>query len=751
MTFAAPLFLLASLAAAIPIALHLISRRKAKESPFSTLRFLKASVEKTRRRQRIHDALLMAIRAAALLLVALGLARPAVTRLGSLWGGAQTAAVIVLDNSASMGAIDGDRPRLETAAASALQILDQLVEGDQAALLPSCGPPLPDAGKFDRTQDSIRQLLGQCRASYERADLPAKLRQARELLARSESPNKQIYVLGDMQRASWEIEGKKGSGVRGQGSDAENPKSPIPNPQSPIPLILVDCNRTPKPNVAVQSVDVDAATPLAGVPIKAAVTLQSTSAAAQQRIVELLIDGVRQSSSPELNVPPLGRAKHEFTFALAGAGLHRGEAHLIGQDGLKQDDRRFFIVEVDRGIPVAVVKTRRHEIAYLDDGFYLQRALASGGGAFQVTTLTADRLADESLEKYKVLFCVNLPAPTPETAQRLAAYIAGGGRVVWTCGDNVRPDAYNAMNRQAGGRLLPAPLVDVRVPHPQDRRDSWHVGFLDSNRPALSSLISPPALYESVLVYKHVRMDAKAGDLWTLARLDDGEPLLVERSIGGGRSLMLGTGVHVNWSNLPLRPIFLPLVTRLTLELAEAEPARTSLVAGEPIVLPLPASAKGVELIPPSGETLRLFALRKGTVPFSSNENGDSPPFVDSSVLTGDSDGATGGRGLLTFRYANTHEVGVYRVRLLTDPPRETAYAVNFDPDETDPAKIDREELRERLGGASVIFADNPDDLSGTFALLREGKSLWTPLLAAVLLVLVFETFWSNVTATSRP
>ena len=60
MTFAAPLFLLAALAAAIPIVLHMINRQKAKELPFSTLRFLKISVQKTRRRKRIHDVLLMA-------------------------------------------------------------------------------------------------------------------------------------------------------------------------------------------------------------------------------------------------------------------------------------------------------------------------------------------------------------------------------------------------------------------------------------------------------------------------------------------------------------------------------------------------------------------------------------------------------------------------------------------------------------------------------------------------------------------
>ena len=124
-----------------------MNRQRAKELPFPTLRFLKISVQKTRRRKRIHDVLLMLLRAAVLLLVAAGLARPTVTSFGALWGNAGTAAVIVLDNSASMGMIDGDRPRFETASAAAAQILDQLGDGDQVALLPTCGPAFPDAGQ----------------------------------------------------------------------------------------------------------------------------------------------------------------------------------------------------------------------------------------------------------------------------------------------------------------------------------------------------------------------------------------------------------------------------------------------------------------------------------------------------------------------------------------------------------------------------------------------------------------------------
>ena len=745
MTFAAPLFLLAAAAAAIPIVLHMINRRKAKPLPFATLRFLKISVEKTRRRKRVHDLLLLATRAALLLLIAIGLARPAVTHLGMLWGASHSAVVIILDNSASMGLIDPDRPRLDTAVAAATQILDQLYDGDEVALLVTCGQPVPAAETLDRTQDAARGVLGRCRVSYERADLDAKLRQAQQLIAKSDAPNKQIYVISDMQRASWDkAEGESnalrspiGRGARGEGGGDSHtqseraltlalsqrerglPASPASRSPSPIPIIVVDCNRKPKPNVAVYGVDLQTAAPVAGLPIKATVTLLNASTVSQQRRVELWIDGAREASSPELSLPPEGKATYDFVFTFKSGGLHRGECRLVGDDGSKYDDRRFFAMQVEQGIPVAIVRAKRHAIAYLDDAYYLEQAFAPGatsGAPVQTTMLLAGDLLSEPLEKYKLIFCVNLPALGPEAAQRLRAYVAGGGNVLWICGDNVSPEAYNQMNEQARGQLLPGPLVDVRSPLPQSHRDSWHVSFLDKTFPPFRGLVEPASLYDSVLVSKHVRMAiGEAGRV--LARLDDGEPLLAMRDIDHGKVLLLGVSVHVNWSNLPLRPIFLPLLTRLTFELAKAAPAAHNALAGQPLVIDLPSQLRsaGIEVVPPSGETLRLKT-----------------------------EGSEGKPGQV-FRYGNTHDIGIYQLRPLgVGQSAPIAYAVNSDPDEADPAKIDRAELEKLAAGAPLVFAENPDDLSGTFTLLREGKSLWGPLLALVLVGLVFETFLSN-------
>lgn len=732
MIVGAPLFLLAAAAAAIPVILHLINRQKAKDLPFSTLRFLKISVQKTRRRRRIQDLLLMLLRMAALILIALGLANLTLTNLGSLWGGGGAAAVaIVLDNSASMGAIDQgkeeSKPRFDFALDAAQQIMRELKGKDKVVLFLTGGPDFPEEGRMDDTHEVVYQMLAQADVSYERADLAVKVRQARKQLVKSKLENKQIYVVTDLQEHCWETLEKLA------GAAAENPEEQLGEEEREeleIPIILVDCNRAPKANQAIQRVTLEAAVPVTGLPVTVNATLFN-AAKADQRRLDLYVDGVKRATSDAIEIPTEGikDMSKPFEFRFDRGGLHRCEVRLVGNDGSPMDDRRFFSMEVDAGIPVALVKAQQHEIPYLEDTFYLHQALApvrSGGSALQIESLTASQLANETLSKYKVIYLVNLPAPTAGLAERLATYVQNGGNLIWICGENVDPAAYNQMNTEAQGKLLPATLLDVHEPAPDSGRDSWRINFIDPKSralnfplPADSPFSSPLVFYQSVLIYKHVRMDVGEGSgAHVLARLEEGEPLLVERRVERGRVLMFGTSVHVGWTNFPLKPVFLPVFYRLTSELAEAEQTRHTAIAGSPIVIQFEEQNRPayVEVVPPSGEMSRFET-------------------VDEQ-----------GRRLAEFRYPNTHEIGIYTLRMIGGPrPGQIAVSVNVDPDESNPTKISHEELEKRFSPTPLVFAEDPEDLTDTFKKLREGDSLWDKFLWGVLAILVIEGLMSNV------
>lgn len=723
-TFGVPLFLAAALAAAIPVVLHMINRQKAKDLPFSTLRFLKISVEKTRRRRRIQDVLLLLIRMAVLILIAMGLARPTLTNLSRLWGGTNTAAAIILDNSASMGNVDQGGIRFETGRNAARQILDELAGNNQVSFALAAGPEQPSEGKLDRSQEQARQLLNAAEVTYEKADLGVEVQEAQAVLSKSKAASKQIYVITDLQELSWEGFHAGGGEAEGeQPATAEDSEELTKEEREvrEIPVIFIDTNRAPKPNVAVSDVAVEAAVPVAGVPVLVHVELLNASAVPQERHVELHVDGTKEQTSPDLKIEAQSRVKYTFEYTFKRGGAHRGEVRLVGDDGSRFDDRRFFSMEVDQGIPVAVVKAEQHEIPYLEDTYYVERALMpeeTRSWAISTTTLVRGDLLSEPLAGYTVVFCVNLPALDADSAERLASYVARGGNLIWFCGDNVQPESYNHMDQEDGNRLLPAPLGVVRQPDPGGERDSWNIAFLDKEHPALGHLVEPASLYQSVLVYKDVTMKVgDAPDARVLARLDDGEPLIVQRKVEEGSVTMIGTGAHVGWTNLPLKTIFLPLLARMTFDLAGAEKTRYSGLAGQPIVLQFDEQLRPstVQVNSPSGETDQFETVAE-----------------DGSLLD-------------EFRFDKTHPIGIYELGLLSAVRRtQVLYSVNVAPDESSPAKISPEELEKRFGGTPLVFAEDPEDLTGTFELLRKGNSLWSTFLWLVLVGLVFETLISN-------
>lgn len=704
MSFAAPLFLIAMLAGAIPVVLHLIHRRNTRQIRFSTLRFLRLSVQRTRKRRYLDEFALLALRVAVLLLIATGLARPAIRYWQGFWGQRRALAIaIILDNSASMAVPDQGRPLFDTAKQAVEDVLATAGPGDTVGLWLTGGPVDAAGAHLFSTHETVRQMLAQARVSYECADLAAKVREARRVLGQSQARAKEVYIITDNQAVSWE----GFSESRRQAAE----------PGSGIPVVVIDVHRSPPLNVALSGITLAAPAPVTGVPIQATVEVWNTATVAQQKHVELVVDGASESLSPTLVLPAGSKVKQTFRFTLARAGLHRVEVRLVENDASPMDNRLFFALTIDQQVPVAIVKPSQAEASPADDSFYLERAFDSGNteaGAIRAQVLSPAALVSEPLSPFAGIFCVNLPALEPRAAEQLFNYARAGGHLVWICGSNVEPAAYNAMSARTRGPLLPAPLAPLRQAAGQV--ESWRIGFLDPEHPALAPLGEPASLYRSVLVYKHfpIQWDPHT-EARVLARLEDGQPLLAERRVGSGSVLLLGTGVHTEWTNLPLKPLFLPLWERLTFHFAGAEIERSQVRAGMPVEVPLAGGAIGraeLEVTRPSGETIRVRSPQPGSRSFS---------------------------------YDDTHEAGVYVLR----PVNEKAamphtFAVNLDPREPDPAHMTRDDLMRRFRGQPCFVCENLADLPETIHRLREGVSLGHWFLAAVLIALVSEALWAN-------
>jgi len=201
--FLAPWFLAAGLAAAIPIAIHLLHRRKPKPLPFSTLRFIKEAVSRTRRSRNLTHIFALLMRVLILLLLACAFARPKVRFASWLPEGRRTV-VIVLDDSASMQFQDGEKTSFDKARDWIRQLLASLSETDRVALVMAGAPdpwmvfpPISDHPAVLRALDDAKPGFGRGRLVQVLNELASRLGEA------GDSAGAEIQLFSDFQESDW--------------------------------------------------------------------------------------------------------------------------------------------------------------------------------------------------------------------------------------------------------------------------------------------------------------------------------------------------------------------------------------------------------------------------------------------------------------------------------------------------------------------------------------------------------------------
>ena len=137
MTFLNPAVLFGLFAASIPVLIHLFNLRKLKKIEFSTLAFLKELQKNRIRKIKLKQWLLLALRVLIILLLVLAFARPTLegVAIGGTTSAAQTTAVFILDDTFSMSIVDADGSYLNQAKQSIQELVRNLQEGDEVALI----------------------------------------------------------------------------------------------------------------------------------------------------------------------------------------------------------------------------------------------------------------------------------------------------------------------------------------------------------------------------------------------------------------------------------------------------------------------------------------------------------------------------------------------------------------------------------------------------------------------------------------
>ena len=731
LTFLSPLYLVGLLSAAVPLVIHLSRSRRQKKLRFSTTRFFTDQFLRSYRMSRLKEVVLLACRMALCALLAMALARPFVAPRGGAaaagGGDGPRAVVLVVDDSASMALPEGGATLFAKAKESAGAVLDGLRAGDRAALVfagrRAGGPEAPFPEPTDRLDD-VRQALDRSEVSALGTDLTGAVGRAEALLQGARDAGKEVYVFSDLQATGWDAK-----------AEEEKP--------SDVSFVVVRVGPSKgAANVGVAGVRYAPSLPRAGTPLTVRPLLEVAGAEADAVTVRLVVDGDKVGEQRVERLPNGRWPVPRFTHTFAKGGWHSGHVE-VEDRGVPQDNRRYFALEVQDGVPVLAVDGAPSDVRRLDELFFLTLALTAGAegeaGPVKVEAVAPAALAGKELPRYPVVVLANVETLPPAAVEKLEEYAAGGGSLLFFLGDKVNPAFYNDTlaggNRRLGG-LLPCRLKAVEG-DPAGGKDVATVGAFDAEHPALAPFADPKfaALAGPSVTFKalwRVEADPEA----VVMRASTGAPLLCEKAFGKGKVMLFASTADRDWTNFPIRPAYLPWVHRLVAYLAQGAAAPQAFHhTGDAVPLSLPGDTPGPVLVKkPNGV---VGAATTG------GEDGNRLVFTDTAlpgvytVLAADGQGAAG-------RFAVNVPGAESRLRYLDDALAEGAGAA-------DPAarreSVERG-LKEWLGRPLVAFVDDPARLGESGPGGRGGRPLWDYVLAAVLALGLFEPWLANRIST---
>ncbi len=676
MSFLAPALLAGLAALAVPIIVHLVQRERKRVVEFPSLMFLRKIPYQSVRRRAIRHWPLLLLRLAALALIVLAFARPLArgVTVGAGPSGGAREVVVLVDRSYSMGYGD----RWARAQAAARRAIGTLAPGDRATL----------AWFDDGVEVAVRSTTepAALAAAVERGRpgagstryVPA-LKAAGAVLDASDRPRREVVLVSDFQANGWT-----------RSEEARLPDGTVLTPAS-----VAEGGAA---NVAVTGIAMAREGFAGGERVTVSASLVNRGEArVVDREVSLEVDG-RRLGSRRVAIEPGSSAVATFEpFSLAGR-----PAQVVvraAPDALAIDDVFYAVVAPAGRVPVLVLGSPNPDPGA---GLYLLHALGVGTApAFDVRTLTVDRVTAADLAQASVTVLVDARPPSGAVARELERRVRQGAGLFVVLGErSAWPEASD---------LVPGAIGAV-VDHPNVRGGT--LGFVDYSHPVFEIFATPHSGdLTAARVFRYRRVEAAEG---VRARFDDSGPALVERRLDRGAVLVWTSTLDTSWNDLALKPVFVPFVHQTMKWLAHYVEPRSFFRVGE--ALDVGAVAGALRARP---EDLVCVTPRGRRV-----------------VL-----GADGSSGPLLFT-----EPGFHQVRTLRGESGEMVIlAVDVDTVESDLTPLDPEELVAAASGRPVSAAAvAPGAGEVPVGELERRQALWRYLVVAGLLLLVTETLVAN-------
>jgi hypothetical protein len=540
--------------ASLPIIIHLLSRLRYKKLRFAAMEFLLQSDELNRRRLIIEQLLLLFLRVLAVLLIMFLIARLMLdpSRM-MLLRGAATHHVLVLDDSLSMRARVDEEMVFDQAIATLEKMLSQ-DDGSTASMrvtvLTMTQPDRPLVTDRELNAALLQDLVPRLRnvtCSFTGVSPVPGLTAAENILAADAGAARHVHVITDFRKSDWVNRPEVVAALKSL--DAIKAE-----------VSLVQVTRDSVANVVLSQMTSETLAVAVGVPWRLNLTFHNYSDQKSSGLrATAYVDGAALPAKvliPDIEPGEDAVLSHDIVFE--SAAHHEIEVRLE-DDALLEDNRRFIVADVTASRALLIVDDDGRQ----DDAGFVAAVFDPQLSGVATQVRTSDVLTTARLDDYDCIYLLNVRELPADATLLLTNYVRGGGGIAWFPGDQATTTWYNTTLRDGDEPLFPVSLGTLQeveksagdqesvFQHPVFEQ---HPIFAIYNIPdsPFADLVQVSKWYQATL--DDASDDSTRPDVKVLARLQNGQPVILEHAIGEGRVLTFLTSAGRRWSNWPISP-----------------------------------------------------------------------------------------------------------------------------------------------------------------------------------------------------
>lgn len=618
--------------------------------------FLEASETMSARQTKLRYKKLLSLRILVLALLALLFAEPVINSIKLLTGGSQRH-LLVIDTSMSQN----HTARWQRSLEHANNILDNLAAGDEVTVISAASRLLQadDTGSDELSVTAARKQIAALTPTLSRLDFSRIANAVSGTVEDSRLPVR-IHLITDLQQSAMP---ERFTDLAIDGIDELSIYSSADEDDSNTSLTATldyASGDTADISVIVNNYSDNE------------VTRQLTVSANQATVDSITV-----------NIAPGTALLQRFSDLDTSSAAGILSISMSPQDELSADDSWMLAVPDGEKTDISVVTGTRQSIATT----YVTAAIESDP-RYRKKDIAGDSLS--AGDAGAVVMVPDASVLSDRAASRLQQFINDGGNALIAIGSSPHSSQMRnllGISSSASNRSTAAGNTDT------SNLDSLVIANIDNTHPLTTEFTGS---WRALSVLRHLSISVQSDDR-RIIDLGDGSPLLLERSIGEGKAIILTSALNTQWNNLAIEPLFVAFIVGSIEYLSGDTTSQPYRSVGDSITVP-----PGAQILDPAGTPMReLTAIaEKGSIAL------DSP--------------------------------GIYTIRSATGIQ---TISVNTDPRESDLNTIDNESLARWRNSAAGTPEDNT---ASTNSQQHSHTGFWRWLLPLLLIIALAESLFSH-------